>query len=249
MKAMVFAAGYGERLRPLTETLPKALIPVAGRAMIEYPLLLLKYYGIREIIINLHHLGEKIETYLGDGNRLGLEIIYSWEKNLLDTGGGLLKAKPSLTGGTFVVINNDVIIDLDLRRLIEQHRGHKATATLVLRPDALADQYGAIETSEDHRLQRFLGFEAPAIAQAGPLKKFMFTGVQVLEPKIFAYLESEGSERFSTTKAIYPRMLTEGEPLYGFPSSGYWQDLGTLERLKEAEKELLAGEIKLHYLE
>lgn len=249
MKAMVFAAGYGERLRPMTDKLPKALIPVAGRAMIEYPLLLLKYYGIREIVINLHYLGEKIETYLGGGKRLGLEITYSWEKNLLGTGGGLLKAKPFLAGNTFIVINSDVIIDLDLKKLIEQHRAEKAMATLVLRPDALADQYGAIETSEDHRLRKFLGFEAPAIGQVGPLKKFMFTGVQVLEPKIFAYLEAEGSERFGTTKAIYPRMLTEGQPLYGFPCSGYWQDLGTLERIKEAEKKLAAGEVKLHYLE
>lgn len=249
MKAMVFAAGYGERLRPMTDKLPKALIPVAGRAMIEYPLLLLKHYGIREIIINLHHLGEKIETYLGDGRRLGLEITYSWEKNLLDTGGGLLMAKPFLAGGTFVVINSDVIIDLDVKKLIEQHRGGTATATLVLRADALADQYGAIETSKDNRLRRFLGFEAPAIAQVGPLQKFMFTGVQVLEPKIFAYLEAEKSERFGTTKAAYPRMLTQGEPLYGFPFEGYWQDLGTLVRIKEAEKQLAAGEVRLHFLE
>ena len=89
---MVFAAGYGERLRSFTDKLPKALVPVAGRPMIDYPLLLLKHYGIKEIIINLHHLGGKIEKHLGTGAKLGLKICYSREAALLDTGGGLLRA-------------------------------------------------------------------------------------------------------------------------------------------------------------
>ncbi|HWX76528.1 MAG TPA: sugar phosphate nucleotidyltransferase, partial [Candidatus Acidoferrales bacterium] len=92
MKAMVFAAGQGLRLGAFTTTTPKALVPVAGRPMIEYPLRLLRHYGISEIIVNLHHLGEQIQTYLGDGSKLGLRIIYSKETELLDTGGGLLKA-------------------------------------------------------------------------------------------------------------------------------------------------------------
>jgi NDP-sugar pyrophosphorylase family protein len=114
MKAMVLAAGQGTRLHPLTEHTPKALVPVAGRPMIEYSLLLLRRYGIRDIIINLHHLGDQIEHYLGDGKQLGLQITYSKEPELLDTGGGLLKAKPFLQDGTFVVINTDVLIDLSL---------------------------------------------------------------------------------------------------------------------------------------
>src|SRR5262249_39911478 len=112
MKAMVLAAGQGTRLHPLTERTPKALVPVAGRPMIDYCLLLLKRYGIRDIIINLHHLGDQIESYLGDGKRWGLQITYSKEPELLDTGGGLLKAKPFLQEGTFIVINTDVLIDL-----------------------------------------------------------------------------------------------------------------------------------------
>jgi len=94
VKAMVFAAGYGERLRPMTERLPKALVPVGGRPMIEYSLLLLRHYGITEIIINVHYLGAKIREHLLDGKKLGLKITYSEEKELLDTGGGLLQARP-----------------------------------------------------------------------------------------------------------------------------------------------------------
>ena len=94
MKAMVLAAGQGTRLRPLTDTQPKALVPVGGRPMIEYSLLLLRHYGIRDVVINLHHHGEQIENRLADGSQLGLQISYSIEPELLDTGGGLLKAKP-----------------------------------------------------------------------------------------------------------------------------------------------------------
>lgn len=249
MKAMVLAAGVGLRLHPLTDKFPKALIPVRGRPMIEYPLLLLRHYGIREIIINLYHLGDQIEAYLGNGARLGLKICYSREEELLDTGGGLLKARSFLQDGTFVVINSDVIIDLPLQDALDQHGKRAAAATLVLRPDAQADHYGAIEISPDGRVQKFLNYQARSSGTAGTLRKLMFTGVQVFAPKVFEYMATENSLRFSTTKAIYPKMLTQGESLYGFLFEGFWQDLGTPERIKEAEEGLKRGEVKLHYLE
>ncbi len=251
MKAMVFAAGHGERLRPLTEGLPKALIPVAGRPMIEYPLLLLRHHGITEVIINLHYLGDKIKEHLQDGKKLGLKIAYSEEKELLDTGGGLLKAKAFLSDSTFIVINSDVIIDLPLTELLQSHREHSGIATLVLRPDPQADLYGAIETSTDLRIQRFLNYRAPRSESAGSLTKYMFTGVQLLEPKVFDYMEPESSAlpaKFGTTKVTYPRILTQGGKLYGFPFHGYWQDTGTPERIQEAEEKLKRGEVRLHYL-
>jgi NDP-sugar pyrophosphorylase family protein len=219
--------------------------------MIEYPLLLLRHYGIREIIINLHHLGEKIEECLGQGQKFGLKISYSKETELLDTGGGLLRARPFLEGNTFIVINSDVIIDLPLSDVLDRHQKHGATATLVLRLDPEADLYGPIETSTDLRIHSFLSHKAPQRGPTGALTKFMFTGVQVLEPKIFDYMDSESGApagRFSITRVTYPGMLTQGEPLYGSPFEGYWQDLGTAERIKEAEEKLASGEVKLRYL-
>ena len=130
MKAMVLAAGQGTRLHPLTEHTPKALVPVAGRPMIDYSLLLLKRYGIRDIMINLHHLGDQIESYLGDGKQLGLQITYSKEPELLDTGGGLLKAKPFFQDGTFIVINTDVLIDLSLSDLLAFHEAKPSRCNL-----------------------------------------------------------------------------------------------------------------------
>jgi NDP-sugar pyrophosphorylase family protein len=248
MKAMVLAAGLGVRLRPLTETIPKALVPVAGRPMIEYSLLLLRHYEIRDIIINLHHLGEQIEAYLSNGEKMGLRITYSREMELLDTGGGLLKAKPFLTGERFIVINTDVLIDLALSDLLAFHREKAATATLVLRSDEQADRYGSIDIADNGRVYRFLDTTAPA-KSPGKVTKLMFTGVQVLEAEIFDYMESDGAtQKFSTTKNTFPQMLTKDAPLYGFRFEGFWQDLGTAARIKQAEERLARGEAKLHYL-
>jgi NDP-sugar pyrophosphorylase family protein len=249
MKAMVLAAGQGTRLRPLTDTQPKALVPVAGRPMIEYALLLLRHYGVRDIVINLHHLGQQIQDRLGDGSRLGLQILYSVEPELLDTGGGLLKAKLFFQDQTFIVINTDVLIDLHLDRLLQFHRDRQAAATLVLRPDPDADRYGSMEIDGAGRICRFLDTHGPT-RPSGPLRsELMFTGVQVLEPTIFDYMDSiHDSHSFSTTKQTYPRMLVEGQPLYGFCYDGYWQDLGTAERIAQAEESLAEGRAKLHFL-
>jgi NDP-sugar pyrophosphorylase family protein len=248
VKAMVLAAGQGTRLRPVTDHKPKALVPVAGRAMIEYALLLLHYYGIRDVIINLHHFGAQIRRHLGDGNEFGVHIRYSVEQELLDTGGGLLKAKPFLDKGPFIVINTDALIDLDLAEVIEFHRNARAAATLVLRPDERADEYGSLEIDPGGRIYRFLNSRAPVQPPALP-RKLMFTGVQILEPKVFDYMgESRRARNFSTTRETYPRMLLAGEALYGFYFDGFWQDLGTRERIAEAEQSLAQGRGTLRFL-
>jgi NDP-sugar pyrophosphorylase family protein len=246
MKAMVFAAGEGQRLRPITAKIPKALVPVAGRPMIDYPLLLLRHYGATEIIINLHHLGDQVESYLGDGAGIGLKICYSKEAALLDTGGGLLKAQPFLQDATFIVINTDVLIDLPLPEVLAFHRRHQAAATLVLRPDEHADRYGSMDIAADGRISRFLDTHAPGTNPS--VQKLMFTGVQILEPVIFDYMPPAGTDKFSTTRDVYPKMLLASERLYGFQFDGFWQDLGTIARIQEAEQRLRLGQARLHYV-
>ena len=163
MRAMLFAAGLGTRLRPLTDSLPKCLVPVNGRPMIDYPLLLLRHYGIHEIVVNVHHFADRVEAYLGDGSGFGVEIAYSREETLLDTGGGLLGARRFLDDGTFVVVNSDVLIDLRLDAVLRFHRERQAAATLVLRKDPAADAYGSIWTDARGIIQRFLDHEAPRV--------------------------------------------------------------------------------------
>ena len=245
---MVLAAGQGTRLRPLTDHTPKALVPVAGRPMIEYALLLLRHYAIKDIIINLHHFGAQIESRLGDGRALGVKITYSRETELLDTGGGLLKAKSFLQDGAFIVINTDALIDLNLAALIDFHGKNNAAVTLVLRPDKRADEYGSMDIDSSGRICRFLDSQAPIMAVSAPVK-LMFTGVQILDPKVFDHMESYARARkFSTTKHIYPRMLVGGEALFGFQFEGFWQDLGTTERIRDAEMKMRSGQAGLHYL-
>ena len=247
MKAMVLAAGQGTRLRPITDRMPKALVPVAGRPMIEFALLLLRRYGVRDIVINLHHFGTQIEDHLGDGQRFNVNISYSRETELLETGGGLLKAKAFLQHGTFIVVNTDALIDVDLAAVLNDHRRNNAAATLVLRPDAEADRYGSIDIDADGRICRFLEhrFQDQPV---GAIKKLMFTGVQILEPRVFDYMDGGGLKKFSTTRETYPRMLRAGERLYGYGFEGFWQDLGTRERINEVEQKLSNGQAQLHFL-
>ena len=245
---MVLAAGQGTRLRPITDRMPKALVPVAGRPMIEFALLLLRRHGVRDIVINLHHFGAQIEKQLGDGRRFDVNISYSQEAELLDTGGGLLKAKAFLQDGTFIVINTDALIDVDLSAVLNEHRKNNATATLVLRPDADADRYDSIDIGADGRICRFLAHRAK-VQPVGAVRKLMFTGVQILEPRIFDYMDGGGSRKFSTTRETYPRMLGAGAKLYGYVFDGFWQDLGTKERIAEAERQLDCGQTQLHFLQ
>ena len=245
MKAMLFAAGLGTRLRPLTDTLPKCLVPVNGRPMIDYPLMLLRHYGIHEIVVNVHHHAERVEEYLGDGSRFGVDIAYSREPVLLDTGGGLLGARRFLDRETFVIINSDVLIDLRLDEVLRFHRERAAAVTLVLRKDPLADAYGSIWTDAKGTIRKLLQHEAPG-DRAGSLEEYMFTGVHVVEPRIFGYME--GPEPFSITRTTYPRMLTGDERLCGFPFDGDWQDMGTLERLRGTEVKLRDGTLRPHFV-
>jgi NDP-sugar pyrophosphorylase family protein len=243
MRAMILAAGFGTRLRPLTSTVPKALIPIAGRPLIEYGLLFLKAHGIEEVVINLHHLGEKIRATLGDGSIYGLRIIYLPEDPILESGGGLKNAQPFLDGETFVVLNCDTIIDLDLHALLVAHRKTKAAATLVLRPDPEAARYGILETDVSNRIRRFLG--QPSEVNE-PLSSYMFTGCQMLEPRVFAFMPEV--KPFSTTRATYPAMLHAGEPLYGFIHTGTWMTVDDANAMARATQAIVSGQVRLSYL-
>jgi len=231
LKAMVLAAGRGERLRPLTDTVPKPMVVVGGRPLIDYALDCVANAGIRQVVVNLHHLGDLIRDHVGDGSRFGLAVDYSVEEVLQDTGGGIRDARPFLDGSTFVTLNADTIVDVDLRGLAEAHARSGALATMLLRKDQRMASFGLIETEADGRVGRFLGQPRPGCRE--PLEPYMYTGVQVLEPRVFDYLRTEGP--FSITKISYPAMLAAGEPVVGCPFDGAWITVGTPAEMAEAE--------------
>jgi NDP-sugar pyrophosphorylase family protein len=245
MRAMILAAGFGTRLRPLTNTVPKALIPVAGRPLIEYNLLLLKAYGIKDVVINLHHLGGKIREALGDGSTYGLRIIYSPEDPILESGGGIKNAQRYLDGQTFIVVNCDTIIDIDLNVLVAAHRQTGSVGTLVLRPDPQAASYGLLETDPSGRLRRIRG-EPAELEVKETLTQFMFTGCQVLEPRVFEFMPEV--KPFSTTRETYVMMLRANEPLYGFVHTGMWMTVDDAEAMTRATQAIVSGELRLPYL-
>ena len=236
MRAMILAAGEGRRLRPLTATLPKALVEVGGRTLVEYALETVTRSGIDDVIVNLHHHGEQIRTHLGDGRRFGARIRYSEETTLLGSGGGIVHARGLLGDGPFVTLNADTIVDVDLRAVVAFHEGKRAVATLVLRKDPRMAEYGVIQTLAGGLVGRFLEHTRPNAV--GPMEAFMYTGVQVLDPSIFRYMPAQGA--FSITEVTYPRMLAADEPVFGYPFEGTWVTVGTPAELENARRVLPA---------
>ena len=233
MRAMILAAGKGTRLRPLTDSTPKPLVDVAGRPMIAFPLELLRRAGIHEVVINLHHLGDKIRAALGDGSAYGVHITYSVEDPILDTGGAIEAAREFLSGGTFVVANADVVTDVDLHHVFEFHRQRSAAVTMVLRPDPQAERRDDIGIDAAYRVRRFLGRDYDAAGTTG--ERFLFASVHVFEPRIFDYMRPGV---YSITRDVYPRLLAAGEPIYGYVHRGYWRVLDTPQDLEAGRREL-----------
>lgn len=236
MKAMVLAAGRGERLRPLTDTLPKPLIPVAGRPLIHHTLRYLRAAGVEEAVINLHHLGDQIQAFVGDGRSWGLRVRYSRERLLLGTGGGIQQVASQLCDGTFAVMNADVVVDLALADVVRFHRRNGAVATLVLRRDPEVERYGAIEVDGYGRVRQIVG-RLPV--PRGPWTKLMFTGIHILEPSVFDHMPTNKTV-FSIID-VYLEMVRSGERVLGYEMTGFWTDLGTPERYEAFRRGLEEG--------
>jgi NDP-sugar pyrophosphorylase family protein len=239
MKAMILAAGLGTRLRPLTNTIPKPLLPIAGTPLIVWNLLLLKRHGFHDVVINLHHLGPMIEKVLGNGSRYGLRIIYSREPMILGTGGGLKQAEPHFFGESVLVLNGDTLVDLDLSALWMFHQQRGAIATLVLRKDPEAAQWGLVEMNSDNRIMRITG---RGRTDQAPTQPRMFAGIHVLHPRLLRDVP-EGVA--STIIDPYIAAIQQGEMVLGYDSEGYWSDIGTPERYAQAEQDASAGRITL----
>ena len=237
MKAMILAAGFGKRLRPLTDTTPKPLLPVGGKPLIEWNLLLLRRHGITEVTINLHHLGDQIEKALGDGSRLDMSVSYSRERTILGTGGGLKQAEPYFAGESFLVLNGDTLLDVDLSALVDSHLQHRALATMVLRDDPEVESWGPVEVNEDEQVIRING---KGLTTARSIRKLMFAGVHVMHARLLRYVP-EGVE--SSIIDAYLAAISDREVILGYRMEGYLSDVGTLSRYEQAERDIRAGRL------
>jgi NDP-sugar pyrophosphorylase family protein len=242
MRAMVLAAGLGTRLRPLTNDRPKALIEINGRTLLEMTLARLRQVGIREVIINTHHLADTIVSYLEANKNFGMTIAISREDELLDTGGGLKKASHFFleqdSGEPFLVHNVDVVGSIDLGRMIEFHRQHAALAMLAVQRRATSRQ---LLFDDELQLCGRKSKDSPPelmrpIAKPQPLA---FCGIHVISPRIFALMSEEGAFSIITT---YLRLAQQGERIVAFSADEYyWRDVGNPESLQQAADDLAEG--------
>ncbi|MBI2981163.1 MAG: nucleotidyltransferase family protein [Deltaproteobacteria bacterium] len=231
MRAILLAAGLGTRLRPLTLSIPKVLLPVGGKPVIVYNLMLLKKHGIEEVIINLHHLGGVIKEELGSGEKYGLRIRYSEEDEILGTGGGIKKVSRLGPRETLLVLNGDILIDLDIPSLIKYHHEKNGIATMAVRKMGPGEEFTPLLVNSQDRLL--------SIGERGP-DPYMFTGVHLLEPELIDYLP-EG--RSCIIKNAYQPALGAGERIFGFTHRGTWRDVGvSFEGYQKTEKEFLTNE-------
>jgi|SRR5208282_183543 len=243
MKALVLAAGMGERLRPLTDVTPKPMLEVGGRPLIDYPLAMLRRGGITEVAINVHHLAGVVQRELGDGSGLGLRITYAPEPVLLGTGGPLNRLREFLGGNeknenTFVIANSDTILDLDLRAMVAFHRGRAALATIAIHRPANLDYYSRLEIDAGHRLRRMrllarrnplqyddypAGLDDKVAATLSP---FMYCGVIVADRAVFDLMPP--APPWSLMAGLFAPMVANGLPVFGYVHRGYFRTIDDL---------------------
>lgn len=220
MKAMILAAGRGERMRPLTDSLPKPLLAVGGKPLIVHHIEKLKRAGISELVINHAWLGHKLVAALGDGSAFGVSIRWSAEESALETAGGIVQALPLLGSDPFLVINGDTWIDADYATLVRQPLGSDL-AHLWLVPNPPQHPDG------DFSLQAGRVQDAPALT---------FSGIGFYHPAAFAYLPS-GARKLAP---LLRDWMAQGR-VGGSLLAGEWRDIGTVERLRALDEQLLAG--------
>ncbi|MDA9674665.1 NDP-sugar synthase [bacterium] len=251
MKAMILAAGKGTRVQPITHVIPKPMIPILQKPVMEFLLELLKEHGFTEVMVNVSHLAEEIENYFRDGQRFGVEIAYSFEGSIQDgeligdalgSAGGLKKIQDFQTffDDTFVVLCGDALIDLDLTEAVKRHRAKGALASLVTKtvPKDQVSSYGVVVSDDDGKIQAFQ--EKPNIEEA--LSDTINTGIYLFEPEIFEHIPSGTS--FDIGADLFPALVKQGAPFYALPMDFEWVDIGKVPDYWQAIRSVLQGEVR-----
>lgn len=225
------------------------MLPICGTPLVRWSALWLRAQGVREIVVNLHHLGEQIEACLGDGRSLGVSIAYSREApEILGTGGGIRRARDLLDDGhgtPIIVVNGKILVDLELAPILAAHRRRDAEATMVLREDPEAERWGSLRLGDDDEVVTFLGRARPGVAAGGP--PLMFTGVQVLAPRFLDRIPAEGAP--CIVRTAYRQLFDEGRGYHGHVTSGYWWEHSNQGRYLDGLRNVLDGRATLAHAE
>jgi mannose-1-phosphate guanylyltransferase len=250
MKAMILAAGLGTRLRPITYGMPKPMVPVLNRPVMEHIVRLLARHGFNQAIANLHWFPELIEGHCGDGSAFGIELSYSREEQLLGTAGGVRNAAGFL-GDSFLVISGDALTDIDLAAMRRFHESHDGVATLATKRVTDTSQFGVAITGGDGRIQGFQ--EKPDPAEA--LSDLANCGIYMFRSEIFDFFPAPGTSKAAGpdnppafadwAMDIFPVLLETDVPFYSHEIEAYWNDIGNLDELREGNLDALRGAVEL----
>jgi len=224
-KALILAGGKGTRMRPFTYEMPKPMIPLKGKPLVQHIIELCRKYEIREIVLSTGYLGEKIREHFGDGSHLGVDLKYVEEKDEMGTAGPLLLAREYLKG-PFLMFNGDVLSDIDLNDLINFHSEQEGLATIALTQVEDTSSFG-VARLRGHRIMGFI--EKP---KSGEESKLINAGVYVLEPEVLDYIPKG---KAMIERDVFPKLAQEGK-LFGYPFDGQWFDTGTPEAYERAIK-------------
>ncbi len=236
MQALILAGGEGTRLRPLTSTIPKPIVPLVDRPFIVYMIEWLRGHGVEDMILACGFMAADVRAELGDGESLGVRLRYVEEPQPLGTGGALKYAE-DLLEDRFLMLNGDVLTDIDLAAQLDQHArtGARATLALVEVPDPSA--YGLVRLAEDHAVTAFV--EKPPPGSTGP--NLINAGAYILERDVLSGMAPAGTN-ISIERDVFPRLVGDG--LFGYPASGYWLDIGTPERYLQGTFDILTGTVQ-----
>ena len=234
MKAVILVGGEATRLQPLTCNTPKAMVPVFNTPFLEHVIRYLSRHQIEDIILTQGRLSQPVESYFGDGSQFGVKLNYTLENDPLGTAGAVKNTEKYL-GETFLVLNGDIFTNLDITAMIDFHRERKAKATIALTPVDDPTSYGLVDTDSEGRVIRFL--EKPNWSQV--TSNMINAGIYVLEPDTLTQIPSQ--TKFSFERELFPLLLEQGEPVYAYPSSAYWIDIGTPEKYLQLHRDLLSS--------
>jgi mannose-1-phosphate guanylyltransferase len=234
MKAVILAGGEGTRLRPLTLTLPKPVVPVVDRPFLQHQLDLLASVGVREVVFAVGYRPDRVEAAFGDGKSRGFKIRYATEDEPLGTGGAVRNALPHLDERT-IVFNGDVLTDVDLGKVLATHSAVGAAASIVLTPVPNPSAYGLVETDGEGRVRRFVEKPGPDEITTDTIN----AGIYILETRLLDLVPP--GQNHSIERAFFPGLLARGERVQGYVHRGYWIDIGTPGKYLQVHRDILRG--------
>lgn len=239
MKAMVLAAGLGTRLRPLTYEMPKPMVPVANRPIMDHILALLRRHDCGEIVANLSYLPDQITDHFGDGSGRGVSIEWSFEEKLLGTAGGVRNVREFFGDEAFLVMAADALSDIDLTALRAAHEANDGIATLAVKRVPDTSEYGVVVTGTDRRVQGFQ--EKPDPAEA--LSDLANCMIYVLEPPVFDYFPDRDEVDFALD--VFPELLANDVPFYVHETDAYWNDVGSIDEYRQGNFDAITGALEV----